>query len=757
MITQPYPSFIDPEVGGRAKPVSNGTIFIGQNQKDAIQFPEKVYYTDSEGTEIEMAQPIHLNSAGVTVASKNSPNVIVRPYTKSASYSILIRNSGGNNRYINESVSGFASSEDITEAQNEIIGGSIFKGSNGETVEVGDTVPTENTHLRVLVGGEPTIVTMSPDVNGFVSALSETGATIGGVNVKFSNATLGSYFDFSGISTAKTMVGGCYSAYGVTFKKVAETGNDYFDFKPLNDLNVECFSHLISGSDATLAFREAVKFGVNVVCTEDYSIETFDQSLSDGINCSIKLPLYSNITCLNGVKITGVTGSVTNSIFGCDTENASVDLSCCNFGGENRFRAYHGAASVQFDYENLSNIKTDLQSVISLASCKNRVAKTVRIGLSVTPTTPYSPTLTLNPVGLEPDPEFSLTVDDIVVYTGTEDTVGALVVKRIPEGGVFSNSRAVNLGESNTEGFDIDGVGTGSYLTNLYAYKTNIEYKNGTVGYANNKEVIADNWVSWECAFGASISIRSSISGSNFLSYDPRASWAYFIADLDNGPIGQPISMTGIKYVYKTTTTLSGIMRIVGTTETSKIVLSDVQFVIDPETLRVTPSTKIPFIGINIGGSDWEDISINGLYIDKCTENQILVRADTTAKRLTIAGASFGDTDDSCLDIANIDGVSIQVDHWPENIGDRAIRASGVNNALIDCPSHATLVNTALSSSNSNFVVNGIAYENSGAGSGPDGSIDYPIGVNVVNIDDNSAWLRYLANGSSNDFIKIGV
>ena len=94
MITQPYPSFIDPEVGGRAKPVSNGTIFIGQNQKDAIQFPEKVYYTDSEGTEIEMDQPIYLNSAGVTVASKNS-STVVSPYTKSASYSILIRNSGG--------------------------------------------------------------------------------------------------------------------------------------------------------------------------------------------------------------------------------------------------------------------------------------------------------------------------------------------------------------------------------------------------------------------------------------------------------------------------------------------------------------------------------------------------------------------------------------------------------------------------------------------------------------------------------------
>ena len=168
MITQPYPSFIDPEVGGRAKPVSNGTIFIGQNQKDPIQFPEKVYYKDSDGKEIEMAQPICLNSAGVTVASKNSPNVIVRPYTKSASYSILIRNSGGNNRYINDSVSGFASSEDITEAQNEIIGGSIFKGSNGESVRVGDTVPIGTTHI--CFGGN--VYYMLPSRHGVVSAIS---------------------------------------------------------------------------------------------------------------------------------------------------------------------------------------------------------------------------------------------------------------------------------------------------------------------------------------------------------------------------------------------------------------------------------------------------------------------------------------------------------------------------------------------------------------------------------------------------------
>ena len=427
MITQPYPSFIDPEVGGRAKPVSNGTIFIGQNQKDPIQFPEKVYYTDSEGTEIEMDQPIYLNSAGVTVASKNS-STVVSPYTKSASYSILIRNSGGNDRYANNSVSGFATSSELSNNANETIGGKIYPEMG--VIKNGDYIPKGITHLRTLSNGAASIVSMSPVSSGVVSSLTDTGATIGSTKVKFSTSIIGVFCDFSGVSTSNTIVGGIYSVSGTKFKKVSDTGDDYIDFLPLTELDVDCFSHLISSGDATLAFREALKFGVDIVCRDNYSIETFDQSLSDGVTCAVKLPLYTNITCLNGSKITGVTGSVTNAIFGCDTENASVDLSRCSFGGSNRFRAYHGAASVQFDYENLSNIKTDLQSVISLASCKNRVAKTVRIGLSVTPTTPYSPTLTLNPVGLEPDPEFSLTVDDIVVYTGTEDTVGALVVKK---------------------------------------------------------------------------------------------------------------------------------------------------------------------------------------------------------------------------------------------------------------------------------------------------------------------------------------
>lgn len=207
MITQPYPSFIDPEVGGRAKPVSNGTIFIGQNQKDAIQFPEKVYYIDENGTEIEMAQPIHLNSAGVTVASKTQSDV-VRPYTKSTYYSILIRNSGGNDRYANDSVSGVVSGEDITEAQNQIVGGSIFKGSSGEYVKNGDSVPNGTTHLQVLIGGKPVIVAMSPIANGTVSSLTETSATIGSVqNVGLVPIFKVEFTSVQAMKEAPTMIG----------------------------------------------------------------------------------------------------------------------------------------------------------------------------------------------------------------------------------------------------------------------------------------------------------------------------------------------------------------------------------------------------------------------------------------------------------------------------------------------------------------------------------------------------------------------
>lgn len=75
--------------------------------------------------------------------------------------------------------------ESVTTAQNDIVGGSIFKGSNGDTVEVGDFVESGITHLRVKIGGEPTVVKISPVASGEVSNLTDVSATIGTTNVIF--------------------------------------------------------------------------------------------------------------------------------------------------------------------------------------------------------------------------------------------------------------------------------------------------------------------------------------------------------------------------------------------------------------------------------------------------------------------------------------------------------------------------------------------------------------------------------------------
>ncbi|WWO62261.1 hypothetical protein [Vibrio phage vB_VcM_SY] len=71
----------------------------------------------------------------------------------------------------------------VNQAQEELISGKIFPESG--VVKNGDIVPVGATHLRVLVGGEPTIVAMSPVASGSVSLLTTTGATIGVTPVTF--------------------------------------------------------------------------------------------------------------------------------------------------------------------------------------------------------------------------------------------------------------------------------------------------------------------------------------------------------------------------------------------------------------------------------------------------------------------------------------------------------------------------------------------------------------------------------------------
>lgn len=71
-----------------------------------------------------------------------------------------------------------------TKTQEELIDGQIYPESGA--LANGMTVTAGTTHLRVLVGGEPTIVAMSPIASGSVSLLDGDGATLGVTQVKFS-------------------------------------------------------------------------------------------------------------------------------------------------------------------------------------------------------------------------------------------------------------------------------------------------------------------------------------------------------------------------------------------------------------------------------------------------------------------------------------------------------------------------------------------------------------------------------------------
>ena len=66
-------------------------------------------------------------------------------------------------------------------------GAHLYKGSNRNYVQNGDVVPVGITQLRVLIGTQPTVVVMEPAATGTITALTETGATVGGTPVKFGN------------------------------------------------------------------------------------------------------------------------------------------------------------------------------------------------------------------------------------------------------------------------------------------------------------------------------------------------------------------------------------------------------------------------------------------------------------------------------------------------------------------------------------------------------------------------------------------
>lgn len=84
----------------------------------------------------------------------------------------------------------------VTTSQNDIVGGSIFKGSNGETVEVGDQIDAGTTHVISNVSGKNTLYELVNTVtsSGSVTSIEPNGSSI---TIDFTKYEMGEYAKIS--------------------------------------------------------------------------------------------------------------------------------------------------------------------------------------------------------------------------------------------------------------------------------------------------------------------------------------------------------------------------------------------------------------------------------------------------------------------------------------------------------------------------------------------------------------------------------
>lgn len=169
------------------KAVANGNVYIGEVDTDptipANQI--QVYIEQENGTLVPVAQPIKINSAGFLTASGQVQKFVLT----NTEYSMAVLNAYGVQEHYFPRVYDQGISAAL-EVEERLLGpgAKIYRGSNGQYIQNGDVIPSENppyTHLAVPINGKAEDVAMSPIASGIVSLLTEIGATIGGNSVLF--------------------------------------------------------------------------------------------------------------------------------------------------------------------------------------------------------------------------------------------------------------------------------------------------------------------------------------------------------------------------------------------------------------------------------------------------------------------------------------------------------------------------------------------------------------------------------------------
>lgn len=217
---------ITPYTGGVANPDGSQTqTEFTQNMFDQLSYEAQlaselnatVNATNATASEVEGNASIAQNSADTAQAAANFEGgftVGVTSAVKGKSYLyndnvwLCLQNTTTTPSSGNSAWKLSVGEQYVTESQEDLLppNSSVFKGDDGVYLKNGDTVPAGTTHIRILAGGNPTIVAMSPIASGVVSSLSANGATIGGDIVTFSPALESQYYNDTNSSAIENMI-----------------------------------------------------------------------------------------------------------------------------------------------------------------------------------------------------------------------------------------------------------------------------------------------------------------------------------------------------------------------------------------------------------------------------------------------------------------------------------------------------------------------------------------------------------------------
>lgn len=523
-------------------------------------------------------------------------------------------------------------------------------------------------------------------------------------------------------------------------------------------VNVKDYSGLVVAGDWTPAIQAALDTGASEILLPDdgtYAVESFPDTLDDGISCAFTLTNSVKIT--GGGTITSTTATSTDAIFGLDATSGAiaVNLNDIVFAGDTRYKVVHGSANASLSRFSLDKINTFAQSFLYAGNISESFRFTnSQFGTAIAAATATSPFISIvfNTTNV-----FEFLFDSVTLRTGSEIVSSAIVLHYLPSGGHVTNNTHINIGQVATEGFDIDNLGSGTLVQSNTAIYSGFEYKVGSGGYVDSNNCIFSGNLSYE-SVGAAFSIRSSCIASNNLAYNP-TDYGFFLRDFDPSDISNSdnVWVQGsnniVVWAGSTMTAAYAVGSTVGAGNTNfvqNINFDGFGFYIDPKYKEDNPAAVLPCICIDLRGDCTNIRFANGKIDESGAVNQVQLRDCTSgATNLTFENITHGDAGDSCYDLLLAQNVKIINPTFPATIADRPVRFSSVTGAQVTCPFHASITLAQTSGGNSGILINNWGQEAAGVGNPPSAGDEWPIGCVAENSDDNTVWLRKSPSGVS--------